>query len=404
MRAALVVAAAMLAAPAWGAGWALAVYLDGRSDLARDVAEHDALLRAGHGTLPLGLHIVTEDDAGRPRAVRWWRERADDGPGRTARVPAEASAGAEALADFVAWAAGLWPQRKLAVALMGHGLPADAGDTAHLSAPRLLAASAVEGLTADDIAAAMRAGLRRAERARIELLILETCYGASLEILGAAAGSFEYALAAPGEVPSPGLPWSAMLGAFTAGGDAPGGRMAAALARAATEAQAPGHLPWSLTACDLGRMGRVEAALGEMSKAALGDIASATAGAHWARNRALRGERLRHVCDAGELAYGTAAYARTPELARAARALRTALEDLVVERARLGPETEEGDKRLGVTVFVPSSLTDTVEGYVTASRVARSSGYGRFLEAYLQYCRSLLPGLRSETPPAGVGR
>lgn len=394
----------MAAAPASGDGWALVVYLDGRGDLARDAAEHEALLRAGQGALALGLHTVTADEAGRPSAMRWWRERPDDGVGDAQAVPGEASAGAQGLAHFVAWAAGLWPDRHLAVALMGHGLPADAGDTPHLSAPRLLAASAADGLTADEFAAAVRGGLQRAGRDSAELLILEACYGASLEILGAAAGSFEYALAAPAEVPSPGLPWSEMLATFGAQGDPSPGRMAVALAQAAAETRTPGPLPWSLTVCDLGRMGEVETTLTELSAAALTDIHAATAGAHWARSRAVRGERLRQVCDAGELAYGMAAFARKPEVADAARAFKTTLDDLVMARVRLGYQTPEGGTRAGVTAFVPSSLTDSVAGYVNGSRVARESGYGRFLEAYLAYCRSLLPDLRSETRAAGAAQ
>ena len=396
----------MAAVSAWGDGWALVVYLDGRGDLAEDAAEHDALLRAGQGAFPLGLQTVGADGAGRPFATRWWRERAEHGAGRTASVPGEACAGPQGLSEFVAWAAAQWPGRSLAVALMGHGLPADAGGTAALAAPRLLAASTADGLTADDFAAAMRAGLRRAGRESIELLILEACYGASLEILGAAAGSFDYALAAPGEVPSPGLPWAEMLATFAAQGDAPAGEMASALAEAAAGAQADGPLPWSLTLCDLTRMGEVERALGALSAAAGDDIFAATAGAHWARSRAVRGERLRQVCDAGELAYGIAAYAGRRELSDAAGALRAALDSLVVARVRLGGMTMlEGDgRRAGVTLFMPSGLTGTVEGYVSGSRVARSSGYGGFLEAYLKYCRSLLPDLRSETPSAGAAR
>ncbi len=415
LRGALVAGVSLLsvAAPGFGAGWALLAHLDATGDLATDALAHAAVLQSAHQAVPLalqirhtgmlppgpaaaiGLRLATQDRDARSRLWRWY-QFTDVSPITTARVVM--SGGADQtpgqVADFVAWGIRHSGAQRLAVAVMGHGVPPDCEDPSGTLTFR--EAGSLGGMSGAELGRALRAGLVQGGAAQVEVLVLEACFGASLETLAELAGCAHYVLAIPGELPSPGLPWRGWLAAINGARDSEGpAAVVEALARA-TEAggRESGPLPWSLSICDLSRFGAVEDALSQLSAGAAADLGDAVRAAQWARCRAQEGERLRQLCDAGELGRALRAHARGRDLQQAADRFADALRGLVVTRVRGEAGASAGwERRAGVTLFLPAALSGPVRGYRATSRLARSTGYGRFVEAYLAYCASLVPGL-----------
>ena len=382
--------------PAGAQGWAVVAYLDARGDLAVDAEAHGRVLRDRQGACAVGMQIVRSGRHGDgPQASRWWREDVAADAMRWGVGSRGMGVGREGLADFTAWGVERSQGKRLVMVLMGHGIPPDAGVDAESGAHRILGSAQSGGMSAAELGQALRQGLAQAGRERIEVVVLEACFGASLEMLAELADCAEFVIAAPGEVPSPGVPWRELLAALNVNGQASSAEMAEALVMAAQGvAGGNARVPWSLSACDLSRIEDVEASLAAVSAAGLKDMNAAASAVHWARSQALRGEKLRQLCDAREFGRALRAYARGPELATAADRFAGALERLVVKRAAVAGEPDEAwGRRGGATIFLPPGLVGTVEGYARGSRLARSTGYGQFLEGYVEYCASLLPGL-----------
>ena len=106
---------------------------------------------------------------------------------------------------------------------------------------------------------------------------------------------------------------------------------------------------------------------------------------------------MRGLCDLGDLACAMHGHARGAELRNAARTLDATLRRMVVARSLVRPgEVTEGctdEARVGLTVFLPSPLTEDLTGYTRECGLARRTGYAGLVGAYLAHTRALLPGL-----------
>jgi hypothetical protein len=362
-------AAGFAVCPAQGQpAWAAMAYLDGRGDL-----EQEARARATLATPP-----------GLPVTVRL--------------VHPEQQASAADLADLVRHGARMAGERGLLLNIRGHGLPPNVGEGPAEGQARFLCNPTDRGLTARQIAGALERGLAGTGHTRVAVLVLEACFGASLEVLSELADTVDVVIAVPGESVCPGLPWGAVLRGLASVDPSPT-RRSEEVARhlldaiGASTARSP-ELEWSATACDLSKMRPVITALAAVSAAGSKDIAAAARGLQWARQRAVQGEALRQMSDAGQLAEGLAGAGGGAELTEAAGRLATALQQLVVARQCFGGQSaEDWAGRAGVTVFLPPALSRSVRGYASSQGLVTESGYGRLLQACLDYWAGLMPGL-----------
>lgn len=113
---------------------------------------------------------------------------------------------------FFRWARDSTNADRYAVVVFGHGVSASGrgADGAKSGPwPMVGATSRADGapLSPAGLAAALRDGLGRG----VEVMVLDTCYGASLEVVWDLRGAADVIVASPGRVPSTGMPWDRAL-------------------------------------------------------------------------------------------------------------------------------------------------------------------------------------------------
>lgn len=118
-----------------------------------------------------------------------------------------------ALVDFFDWAADAATARRYAVIVYGHGVSASGRgwNGRHVAAWPALAIDASAGgdpLQPDELADGIAGGLGR----KVDVVILDCCYGASLENAWALRSAADLLVASPARLPSTGLSWPDMLG------------------------------------------------------------------------------------------------------------------------------------------------------------------------------------------------
>ena len=316
---------------------------------------------------------------------------------RDGEVPCEQSSRVGAseteasFAGFLDWGLALAGDRPCLLALMGHGTGpvwggAPRGDGWRLWSP---CSGHHPGLSAASLAATLRHSLAKAGRNRVQVLVLETCFGASLEVLAELRACAEIIIAAPGEVVSPGIHWRLPRLGEAVRPDA----LAADLLRG--QLSEPGDGPiWSLTACTTTQIGAVTTALMGACSAASREMQTFRAAAGRAEAASALGERLPGCCDLADLAAGLEAYAQGSELGQAADVLASGVRRMVVGRVVLGGRQDARAKtlqRAGVTLGLPPTSTQGIGGYLLQTSLARETGWGKLLEAYLKQSRADSP-------------
>ncbi len=117
-----------------------------------------------------------------------------------------------ALTEFFRWARAIAPAENHAVVVFGHGVSASGrGWDGSMAAPwpalALDGSSGASPLRPEVLASAMRDGLGGAA----DLIVLDSCYSASLEVIWDVSDCADVIVASPGRAPSSGVRWEAAL-------------------------------------------------------------------------------------------------------------------------------------------------------------------------------------------------
>jgi hypothetical protein len=339
---------------------AVLAYLDGRDDLAAESRRRLEALASLSLAAPIAV-CVAQDQAP-PRAVF----RGSDRRLKQLSLPAATGTGdRERLVSFLQVAVNRCPPGSVCVWLRGHGLPPLAGIQGRGHYRLLIGAD--DGLTAADAAEALRVGLGDRPRGP---LVLETCFGASLETCWELAPVASHLVALYGLAAQPGLDWNALL--------------------TADDGMVENWRPAGASVYDLGQMVDVKRAFGEWCQLILedSDLADFARAAQWARQQA-GPVPLWQSCDLGTLVGAVAAGASDAAIRSSCHRLLAAIDRLVLWPPT-GSRQEETPAR-GVAIFLPPLPGAQVGAYATQSQLARESGYGELLQRYVKYGEGLLP-------------
>ncbi|MGI5818185.1 MAG: clostripain-related cysteine peptidase [Armatimonadota bacterium] len=167
------------------------------------------VMAAGDVEWSLALQLDNGDELPTRRLLRRGSEIRVEPP-RT--IGSEDMASARTLGDFFAWAAENAPADRYAVVVFGHGVSAsgrgwDGSLVAPWPAVAIDAGAGGRPLRPRDLAAAIVEGTGR----RADLVVLDSCYGASLEVAWDLRDATDLVIGSSGRLPSRGLPWEAML-------------------------------------------------------------------------------------------------------------------------------------------------------------------------------------------------
>lgn len=374
-------AALLACCPAVSGEWVLIGYIDGRGDLAADAGEHTS----GMLNLPGGgpVHVQVSG----PRGGRWSREGhvtrqatlAQSQPDRTARN----------LSSFLEWAGARTRGYNRLIVLMGHGVPPTADPDA--GAPFLLHGEGDRGIGPRELADTLRRHLPDGPDITT-VVILETCYGASADLLYALRAVADFALVAPGEIPSPGLPWPETAQIVTRVVTNPDSGDLQVLSAGRGVDRWP-H-PWSLALVRLREMDGVGQALRGLCTAASASPGPVAETLLRVRSRTPLSLGRRELVSLTHLARSISRDHPDTTIAKYADRLVAAACAAVTQSATLGASAHRaGDAGQGITAYLPGALSPSVAGYQTWSELGRRTGYDRLIESYVQHCGRLVPGL-----------
>lgn len=253
----------------------------------------------------------------------------------------------------------------------------------------LVAAGQDEGIEAGACFAQLRQGFGSKQGRPLRALVLETCYGATLDNLWDAGGLTDLLLGMPGELPSPGIAWGRLLGNLDRAGWAP---FSGAPAPAGSSCGGPGaEVGQGILALPADGIGIFRKALCATAQAAIAEPASALSAAQWARSRRLSHFRQGHMVGLADLATALAGHARGEPLKDAAAALLDAVSSL--GRATGASTGNEGDLGL-VALPLPLPVDAFVlDRYTSRSLFATQTRYGALLTAIADHQRKTGPSL-----------
>jgi hypothetical protein len=341
--------------------WLVMAHLDGRGGLGQAVDAYERQLRAACGRHRLCVALqVFADSTTSPLAAR----RALLRPGKPRlieRVTPDNRPG-EALADFVSWASAAQPAEHYALLVMGHGAGLLAG-------PSVAPPGALRPL-------ALRSGLAQVcpkLGQPMDVVCLDTCYGASLEVLYGLRGLCRYATAAPGLVYSPGLDWAGALSDLAA-------RPAAtSLVRGLVcRGMSRRDDGLALVGVDLDQMGSVCDRTRALAEALQAHLADEMPSLTWGRAQSRSWGDRTELVDVKALASCLQEGAATPEVREAAAELVSALNALIV--AAWESDGGAGPGALGV--YFPPTLAGVPPEYRSDYEFASACGWAALLEIY----------------------
>ncbi|NSW54622.1 MAG: hypothetical protein HPY44_01295 [Armatimonadetes bacterium] len=372
----------MACCPVCARDWALVAYLDGRGDLGADAVEHAGGMLRLPGANP--VHVAVSGAGG----GIWSREngRVTRFPGGAPQAPISSERG---LSDFLEWVRPRTQGYNRLVCLLGHGAPAAAG--AGTAPFRLLHADDDPGITPDQLAECLRGHLG-SEPDTTTVVVLETCFSASADSIYALRDVADFVLVAPGEVPSPGLPWPSTALAVIAA--ASGDRNTSLSEDLSRGAEQRWMRSWTLLWVQPGRFESVVDALQSFCEAA--ERSPETCAASLLRLRASTSAMLerREMVELARLARTVGNEQPGTILFDRGQALATAAEQAAVQHVVLGPAgADSRGHPCGITVYLPGALGCGHADLGSWSSLAKRTGYDRLIEFYVQYCGRLVPGL-----------
>jgi hypothetical protein len=319
------------------------------------------------------------------RKWRWsdWRTEADMGDPQT-------------VADFLTWGARELPAEHYAVLLMGHGSgvrPLFREDDGRDHGVAYDATSCGDSLTTEEIAAAGRSFTEAVGGRKIAVLAVDACFSASVDVAHDAASIAEFMTGSPDLLYEPGVPWDRVLRKVCASPE----MSAESLATLAVEAvrasqEASGAPRGSYAAARLSGTGDLQAAVSALTGLLCGsmrDVAPViTAARAQAARGGLSGEQVDLAGFVGALAEQAQA-AGLADVAAAATKTREALQAMVIA-SYSGERDQGGGPAWTWSAFFPPSLTAFPADYLEKSALARQSGWGAFLDAYLGHLQRLM--------------
>lgn len=361
--------------------WGVMAYLSGQDDLEPDAEAYlDTIMRAArHGQCAA---VVQIDGAG--QCARWLRQA---GGRRERQRIGTVNMGAQStLASFLAWGWKNLEADRYLLIVLGHG-------TGLATLASALSGVAFDGGSCDALTPAeLRAGIAesRPPDKRFELISLEACYAASLEIAYGLRTVADYMVASPERVPSPGLPWEATLEELSGYADGP----------AVIEALCSRY-SHALVGMDLEPTAEVAEALAGLVQGLNANLSTNARFVRLVRSRTRSWGYRSEMCDLLEFAGRLHRMAPDDIVEQRAAELVGSLETAIVgtnEQQTANAELHPGN--LGL--FFPSGWEDVPAHYGRDYVMAAETGWAGFLHAYyeasgrpLRVSEARLPRVRS---------
>ncbi len=270
------------------------------------------------------------------------------------------------LTRFLEWARGNLSADRYLLIVMGHG-------TGLATLAPDLSGVAFDGGSSDTLSIAeLSAALAEAHVADrpIELVSLQACYAASIEVAYSLRQTANYLVASPDRVPSPGLPWAQVLPRLNGCDD---GR-AAVVALYAEYERALGRL-------DLRAVVDVAARLKALVEALSADTRANAPALRLVRSRSPNWGYRDEMCDLLYLARLLHEMAATREVSQRAGELEASLERALVP----GPGRQAANANVHVGnlgIFFPATWEQVPPHYGSTYRLAAETGWAKFLQAY----------------------
>jgi hypothetical protein len=293
---------------------------------------------------------------------------------------------AATLADFIRWAQQTAPAEHYALLILAHGVPpAPEQPDPETLAGRLDSRSLAQALDEAQLATATGPPL-------FEVVFLDCCYSGSVEVAEQVADHARYLVAAPGQLYSPGLPWSAILGQLQRRPGMWPRELALTASREAHTfwAERP-DTPASLVAVDLDRLPALTEALRSLAQTALPRVAELAPALTLARGRAAGWGPQRELVEVGSWADALAETTALPQVAALAHQVSAAAHDATVEAWRQTP-VENGETGAGMGIFFPLDMRAWSPDYGTEPGESFAGDWARLLRAYLQTMARLTAG------------
>lgn len=391
----LVVGLAAPAAAAPLATWTVMAYLDANRDL-QPAAQYYLEQLLGAGQQPqlkvLAQVNVSQDDGPGSVAVRYWRN--ERGTKQREQVHGAGSEKPACLANFVSWAIRQAPAQHYALLIMGHGealMPLARGQTVPTSGVGLPAAGGI--LSGEHLAKALTEAGGRTEAGPIDVLFLDCCYGATLEVIWELRDVAHYLVGPPGLMYSPGLPWADILANLQQAPQMTGRDLAEAAVKTGGDFwQNELDLPVALVAIDLHRLDLLMQSLSSFSQAAVSQMPAIAAEITLARSRTMAWGSHSSVADLGGFANVLAEITTDRVLAQQSWQLAQAVRATTVANYIQGADAGGKVKGTGLGIFFPLTLKANrlPPAYTRPMQMTQQSGWGGFLQSYMDQLRQLV--------------
>ncbi len=370
--------------------WTVMAYLDATGDL-QPAAQYylkQLIAVAPQPSLRVLVQVkVPQDTAPGPVAVRYFYDEL--GTSRRQRIGGTAADNGVRLADFVSWAFRQAPARHYALLIMGHGQPLTPPMSGGPAAPT----SDEPLLSGEYLAKALtEAGCRR-EASVIDVLFLDCCYGATVEVVGELREVAHYLVGSPGLMYSPGLPWAQILPDLQQSSPTTARQLAAVAVRKTGEFwRNEIDLPIALVAVDLQRADSLVQRLGNLSESAVSRMPAIAADIAWARSRTMAWASDRSIVDLAGFANVLAEVTTDHVLAHDAWQLAQAVREATVASHIQGAYGGGKARGAGLGIFFPLVLkTDQFPPTHTRSiQMNERTGWGLFLQSYMNQLQQLV--------------
>jgi hypothetical protein len=353
--------------------WTVLAHIDTRGGLAPAAEQYEQRLReaCGRRGFPLAVQRVSAAEGaggGVVGTMRVWR----DGAAHAGSVVQAANL-AGAIEQAAPPVVQSLPARHLLLVVVGHG-------TGLLQARE-------RGQDARELACAL-AAVAQAWGRPLDVLGLDTCFGASLEDLWELRHTAGTITAAPGLIYSPGLRWDRAL-------EAPGADDPRALARAVTQAGMTGATAEeALVSVDTAGLPEVMAAVRELTGALDGQVSRQGPAVTLVRSRTRSWGQRRELCDLAGFAAGVEHNLSGEQVQAAAQRVGRAVGESLIARWWGGGAPTDGAAGLGV--YFPPTF-EAIPASYGELEFARDSGWYGFVRHYWEWVSS--PMIEATNPP-----
>jgi hypothetical protein len=345
--------------------WGVIGYLSGDGGLERDAERYSLAAtraaRQGHCTAAVQVD-------GPYVCARWYAM--PEGEPVYQPLGAVNMAARQTIADFMSSAVARITARMYVLIVMGHG-------TGLATLGPDLCGIAFDGgagrcLSAMDVADAI--GGANGFKGRLEVICLDSCHGASIELAHGLKDCCNYLVASPSRLRAPGLPWHQILPMLNA---QPDGRSLVGVLIS--------HHDEPLTAVHMPKIDGVTDALTAFVEAVLSDLPRVAPLLRLVRSRTKSLGYRDEMCDLRELTARVAQCGMSPDITYTATQLIDSLDGALV--GRMDPSTANADIREGqLGIYFPASWEPVPSQYLHMYSMARDTGWAKLLETYYEAC------------------